>query len=223
MDKATPKVPGSVPDGSTEHPISKQRQLMLLHHRLMAVYVYAIQGVQEGHRPRWRRRLLAGIQSVSGREADEQARGFRRLMVRSRRDDETSRPYKRGPITRALVDSHVKAKLRELQAAYAQIEQSVPDTKSTHSFREWLRTTQESLARFSSTLTIMIFARRIMTALWPLVIALIAVLPIWSALFSVLGKESAKPKVLLVLQPDFVTWCHGGVDAERPPLDDHGL
>jgi hypothetical protein len=27
----------------------------------------------------------------------------------------------------------------------------------------------------------------------------------------------------LVLQPDFVTCGAGGLDAERPPLDDHGL
>jgi len=27
----------------------------------------------------------------------------------------------------------------------------------------------------------------------------------------------------LVLQPDFVTWRHSGVNAKRPPLDDHWL
>jgi hypothetical protein len=30
-------------------------------------------------------------------------------------------------------------------------------------------------------------------------------------------------RVRLILQPDFVTWRLSGVDAKRPPLDDHGL
>jgi hypothetical protein len=69
----------------------------------------------------------------------------------------------------------LKGKLRELRAAYVQIEQVVPDVDSTQVFRNWLRDTQDSLSRFLITLTVMAAIRRIMTVLWPLVVALVAV------------------------------------------------
>src|SRR5262249_11975029 len=153
------------PNSSTEGPISKQHQLKLLHRRLMAVYVYELEGVQEGHRRSWPRRMLAAALSMLQAEGD------------------ATRSYKRGPVTRGLVESHIKGKLRELRVAYAQIEQSVSEIDSVPSFRGWLKDTQESLDRFSATLTVMTFVRRIVKALWPLVIGLLAVNAIWSALF----------------------------------------
>jgi hypothetical protein len=91
-----------------------------------------------------------------------------------------------------LVEAHIKGKLRELMTAYARIEQSLYDIEATRSFRGWLRDTQESLARFSATLTAMAFVRKIAAALWPLAIGLVAVSAIWTTLFKVLGKEMGR-------------------------------
>jgi hypothetical protein len=43
------------------------------------------------------------------------------------------------PVTRILVESHVKGKLKELQVAYVQIEQALPDDDSFSDFRQWLK------------------------------------------------------------------------------------
>jgi CDP-diglyceride synthetase len=87
---------------------------------------------------------------------------------------------------------HIRAKLGELRTVYAQIEQSIPHTDSTRSFREWLRDTQDSLARFSATLTVFTFVRRIFTGLWPLVIALVTIGAVWNAI-RLYGREVLQP------------------------------
>ena len=95
------------------------------------------------------------------------------------------RSYKHKPVTKALVESHVKGKLSELQAIYAQIEQSIPEATATKPVLSWLRETQKSLADFSSTLSMMLLVRRICAALWSLAIGLVAVGALWSAIFHV--------------------------------------
>ena len=102
----------------------------------------------------------------------------------------------RRPITRVLIESHIKAKLGELRTAYVQIEQSIPNIESAHSLRSWLRDTEDSLARFSGTLTVMSLVRRVIAALWPLIIALVAVVPIGNAIFSLFSKENLKTGIL---------------------------
>jgi hypothetical protein len=175
MAEAISRVPDKS-SSSPDDPNSKQQQLQLLHHRLMIVYVYAIETVSESNRlPTGPRRRAALRPSATA------ARQRGHLLQRFRLSN------KRRPVTRAFVESHIKAKLNELQAVYAQMEQSVTDTDATHSFLCWLRDTQDSLTRFSATLTVMASVRRMAGALWPLVIALAVVGTVWHAIFNLIG------------------------------------
>ena len=146
----------------------------------MAIYVYEIETAQERPCRPWYRTLLAAVKWLAPWRQFEPSDGL-------------------GPVARALVESHIKGKTREPMVAYARLEQSVYDIDATNSFRGWLRDTQESLARFSSTLTAMAFIRKIAAALWPLVIALVAVSAIWTTLFKVLGREMGRHGDLVTL------------------------
>jgi len=183
-------IPGAPDGGSTDNSMSnQQQQLEMLHYQLMAVYVYAVQTVRgpsrlpQGSEPppkqqpwvvrlrsRYRRRPPA--ESSSRGAHPQKARQF----------------YKYRPVTRALVESHIKAKLTELRITYMEIEQSIPDDDSVHAFRIWLRDTQDSVARFSSTLTTLVIVRRMLVALWPLVIALAVVGAVWKYIRNLLDK-----------------------------------
>jgi hypothetical protein len=78
-------------------------------------------------------------------------------------------------VTRILVDSHVKGKLKELQIAYVRIEQALPDAEaeSVSDFRQWLKDTQDSSSRFSNTLTSWASIRGLGATLWPAVLGLL--------------------------------------------------
>jgi hypothetical protein len=144
---------------------SKQPDIEFLHKRLMIAYVYAIEAISSpGRLPKGAERSENGMVRKSRGDNFQQEYLLRSLHI-----------YRRRPIARNLVESHIKGKLRELRAAYVQIEQVVPDVDSTQVFRNWLRDTQDSLSRFLITLTVMAAIRRIMTVLWPLVVALVAV------------------------------------------------
>ena len=174
MSEVTPRVPDEFSTGSIGDPNPRQQELKSLHYRLMAIYVYAMEQVAAVPPPSWVRKL----------------RTTWRSLLRVDREDNTWQ-YRRRPITRALVESHVKAKTRELRRAYAQIEQSVLSLDTTGGFQGWLQDTQDSLARFSATLTAMSFVRRVIIALWPLAVALAAVGTVWHTIFGWIGKPGA--------------------------------
>jgi hypothetical protein len=88
------------------------------------------------------------------------------------------------------VESHVKSKLTELRTAYVEIEQSISDDGSARAFRSWLKDTQDSLTRFSATLTTFVIFRRMLAALWPLFIALAALGAVWNYIRDLLGKAT---------------------------------
>jgi hypothetical protein len=178
--------------------VDKCQQIEFLHYRLMVVYVYAIE------RTRAKGRLPAGV-DLSGRER-RRSSITQLLAVRSSPDvvsssgvnrrSRSSRPLRHGAITRALVESHIKGKLGQLQTAYAQIEQSLPRNSSTLGFQGWLRDSQDSLTRFSATFSFVNFVRRTIATLWPLLIAVAVVGSVWNAIFSALDKEKSKPGAL---------------------------
>jgi hypothetical protein len=180
MDSVAAKAEDEFPGNSNETRVSEQLRLKLLHRRLMTVYVHEIERAQAGRRSPWLNTLITVMTFSFVGIVDE---------------DEIS-GYRLGAVARALVESHVKGKLRELISAYTHIEQSVSDLDPIDTFRVWLRDTQESLVRFSATLTAMSFFRKIAAALWPLVVALVAVSAIWTTLFRVLGKDIGRPSAL---------------------------
>ncbi len=201
MTKENSGVRDELTNISTEDVIDKFQCIKLLHYRLMVVYVYAIEHLQA------KDRIPRGVEP-SGRE--RRRMGITRLLVRGSSPYIASklstnylrkphRSMRHGPITRALVESHIKGQLGQLRTAYVQIEQSVLETASTLTFRAWLRDSQDSLARFSGTLSFTNFARRIIAALWPLVIALAAVGTVWDTIFRVFDKEKSQPGVLVTL------------------------
>jgi len=159
---------------------TKQQEIMLLHSRLMTVYVYIIEAVSRTDRlPKGAEPSLRNQQNTG--ERNYQSELFLRYL----------RLYKRRPITRNLVYAHVKGKLNELRAVYAEIEQVASTTdRTTLSFRNWLRDTQDSLSRFSATLSVMDGVRRAMVALWPLIIALLALAPVWNYFLRLSDKKS---------------------------------
>jgi hypothetical protein len=167
---------------------AKQEELNILHHRLMAVYVHIIELVSGPER------LPRGAEPSGRSRANNSGTGYQREILQRR-----LRLYKRRPITRNLVNSHIKGKLDELKAAYVRIEQITSNTDSTIGFRKWLKDTQDSLSRFSATLTVMAAARRILVALWPLIVALVVLAPVWNYVVDQLHKERSRPVGLLLV------------------------
>jgi hypothetical protein len=80
---------------------------------------------------------------------------------------------RRRPVTRALVESHIKRKLQELQGVYAQVEQSLPiNGPNDSALKKWLQETQDSCTRLASTLTSWASVRALLALLWPAVLGL---------------------------------------------------
>lgn len=178
MAKPIPGVPGEPLYSLTRDP-SKQQRLELLHYNLMVVYIYMIEKVSGSGR----------LPQRAATEKSSQSKESAQISLQS---------YKHRPIMKALVESHVKAKVAELRAIYAQIEQVTPDIDSAQNFRTWLKDSQDSLDRFSTALPVMTFARRIATALWPLIIAIAVVGTVWNTILSLLGKSTLHPIDTLV-------------------------
>jgi hypothetical protein len=168
---------GGGPSISARDSISKQQTLISRHHRLMAVYTYAL-----------------GKMSEPG-PLPEEAKSFKRPRWKNVRQFRG----RHRPITNALIESHIKAKLGELRAAYMQIEQSIPDADAVQSFRGWLRDTEDSLSRFSATFTVMALVRRIAAALWPLVISVVVIGAVWNAVSDLFGKISKSDFLVIIV------------------------
>jgi len=189
--EAIPEVPSEVPSASVENSISKQQQqLVRLHYQLMAVYVYAVNTARGPNwlprgkePPRKKQPWVAKLESRYRRRPPTPESGQPRVHSQVQRF-----LFKSRPITRALVESHIKAKLTELRTTYAEMEQFIPDDSSVRDFRTWIKDTQDSLARFSATLATLVVVRRTLKALWPLVIALVVVGAIWDSIRHLLGK-----------------------------------
>jgi hypothetical protein len=162
--------------------VSRQQEIRVLHKRLMAAYIYLILTVSSpgrlpmGHEgPKQNKRPFELKENaIAKEEYDSRIRFQKEYIIRR------LRIYKRRPIARNLVEAHVKRKLRELRAAYVQIEQVIPEVSTAQELRNWLKDTQDSLSRFMATLTVMAVVRRIASVLWPLIIGLAAIGAIWT-------------------------------------------
>ena len=113
------------PGESTNTSIAKLQEIRILHHRLMAIYVYAIATVSlKGPLPG-----TCEETSLSAQLADSPplVTAQTQEIDGERKNAARSAGNKRRPVTKILVESHIKRKLGELKTAYTQIEQAVPD------------------------------------------------------------------------------------------------
>jgi hypothetical protein len=215
MAEAILKAPNgsSIPSIEDSASSQQQQQLMRSHFRLMAVYadkiekVYELKEMPRGAEPSKQRRMLIRFMG-------------RRSVWRSLTTAFSERSYKHRPVTRALVEAHIKARLIELRTAYVQMEQEIPETAAEEEFLRWLRDTQGSLVRFSATVTFMVFIRRICSALWPLAIALAAVGTVWTTILHMAGGEKGRPVEIMTYVLVIIYYCLLGlVHAARTKRD----
>lgn len=179
-----------IPGVPADNSISKQQQhLMMLHYQLIVVYLYLTEKVRGSDRlplgeepplTRWPWLVKLGVSRIINKFVLAQ-----RPVVKHR------------PVTRSLVDSHIKSKLTELRIAYAEMEQYISDDDSTCAFRTWLKDTQDSLARLSATLANWIIFRRVLAALWPLVISLLFVGAVWNYIRHLLSEVTHRDLTLV--------------------------
>jgi hypothetical protein len=194
-------VQGEVSSIAISDALDKCEQIKLLHYQLMTIYVYVIDTVRS------RDQLPKGSESSARRRRRSQSMESAADRPEARHGEVSpKRPPRRRPrflrhgaITRALAESHIKGQLRKLRIAYVQLEQCVFETDSTASFRTWLRDCQDSLTRFSATLSFTDFARKIAAVLWPLVVTLAAVGAVWNFIFRMFAKEKSTPGTLAEL------------------------
>jgi hypothetical protein len=202
---------GETLGASADDLISKQQQqLMLLHYQLMAVYVYAVEMIR-GTDP-----LPVGKEGPLKKATPPWIEVLSPTMWIPQLSPKRLRLFK--PAVKALVELHIKTKLAELRMAYVEAEQLIPDDNSVDAFRTWLKDAQDSLARFSSTLTAMVIVRRILAALWPLAIALAAIGSVWSYIRHLFGSVTYSSLVVvisLVLSVMFYIMLGLGVAAAR--------
>jgi hypothetical protein len=181
---------------STNTSIAKLQEIRILHHRLMAIYVYAIAAVSL-------KEPLPGTSeetSLPAQSADSPpsvTAPVHKVDGERKNNAQRSLRSKRRPVTKILVGSHIKRKLDELKTAYAQIEQAVPDDDTMSDFRIWLKDAQDSLSRFSGTLPHLASVRAVATTLWPAIASLVGISALWNVIFTIFGKEILKPDSLV--------------------------